>query len=62
VTPERLEEILTGFDRAGLLVVGDLFLDKYLMVDPALAETSLETGLEAHQVVEIRAGPVPPGP
>lgn len=57
MTPERLEEILAGFDTLYLLVVGDLFLDKYLMIDPALAEISLETGLEAHQVVEMRTSP-----
>ena len=34
-----------------VLVVGDFFLDKYLIIEHALAETSLETGLEAHQVV-----------
>lgn len=40
-----------------LLVVGDFFLDNYLSIDPALSETSLETGLEAYQVVEIRHSP-----
>ena len=57
MTPERLAELLDGFDKQTVLVVGDLFLDKYLMIDPALAETSLETGQEAHQVVEIRTSP-----
>jgi rfaE bifunctional protein kinase chain/domain len=57
MTPERLDEILRGFPGVRVLVVGDLFLDKYLMIDPALAETSLETGLSAHQVVEIRTSP-----
>jgi bifunctional ADP-heptose synthase (sugar kinase/adenylyltransferase) len=37
--------------------VGDFFLDKYLSLDPALSEISLETGLEAYQVVEIRYSP-----
>ena len=40
-----------------MLVVGDFFLDKYLIVDQGLAEVSLETGLEAHQVVEVRVSP-----
>ncbi len=57
MTPERLEQILGGFDAARILVVGDLFLDKYLLIDPSRAETSLETGLEAHQVVEVRTSP-----
>jgi len=38
-------------------VVGDFFLDKYLHIDPRLSETSLETGLEAFQVVAIRHSP-----
>lgn len=57
MTPERLDTLLAGFPPLRLLVVGDLFLDKHLMIDPALAETSLETGREAHQVVEVRTSP-----
>jgi rfaE bifunctional protein kinase chain/domain len=53
----RLEQILSGFDDARILVVGDLFLDQYLVIDPELAETSVETGLEAHQVVAVRTSP-----
>lgn len=55
MTPERLEELLRGFDSARIAVVGDYFLDKYLTVDPQLAEPSLETGKTAHQVVDVRA-------
>ena len=40
-----------------IAVVGDFFLDKYLDVDPALAEASLETGKTAHQVVAVRHSP-----
>ena len=40
-----------------VLVVGDFFLDKYLVIERSLAELSLETGLEAHQVVEVRTSP-----
>ncbi len=43
--------------RARTLVVGDFFLDKYLLLERALSETSLETGLEAYQVVEVRCSP-----
>ncbi len=53
----RLSEIVAGFERARVLVVGDYFLDKYLDIDRALAEISLETGLEAHQVVAVRTSP-----
>ena len=54
---DRLSEIMTGFERTRVLVVGDYFLDKYLDIDRALGEVSLETGLEAHQVVAVRTSP-----
>ncbi len=38
-------------------VVGDYFLDRYLHIDPARAETSIETALPVHNVVEVRALP-----
>jgi len=57
MTRQRLDEILAGFASATIAVVGDFFLDKYLETDPALSETSLETGLEAHQVVGVRCQP-----
>lgn len=53
----RLDELLQKFPSLHILVVGDFFLDKYLSIDPALSEISLETGLEAYQVVEIRHSP-----
>lgn len=55
--PERLAEILSGYARTRVLLVGDFFLDRYLEIDRSLAEVSLETGLEAHQVVRVRASP-----
>jgi len=53
----RLDFILDRFPSLTILVVGDFFLDKYLLIERALGETSLETGLEAHQVVEARCSP-----
>ncbi len=53
----RLETLLTRFPALTLLVVGDYFLDHYLEIDSALAEMSLETGLEVHQVVRVRSTP-----
>ena len=41
---ERLPDLTIG-------VLGDLFLDRYLEIDAALTEPSLETGLDAYQVV-----------
>lgn len=57
MTPERLQELLQSFGDCRIAVVGDFFLDKYLEVDPVLAEPSLETGRTAHQVVSRRASP-----
>ena len=53
----RLKSILEEFGRVQMLVAGDFFLDKYLILDRALSETSLETSLEAHQVVDVRCSP-----
>ena len=53
----RLDDLMGRFDRARILVVGDFFLDKYLVLDDALTETSIETGLEAYQVVGKRLSP-----
>ena len=57
MTSDRFLEILDGFAQVRLAVFGDFFLDKYLVIDPVLAELSLETGLEAHQVVAMRSSP-----
>lgn len=57
LTRKRLEEILERVPRLRIVVVGDYFLDKYLIIDPTLSEVSLETGLEARQVVDIRCSP-----
>ena len=54
---ERLDELLQQFGRLRVGVIGDFFLDKYLDVDPALAEYGIETGKTAHQVVGVRHGP-----
>jgi bifunctional ADP-heptose synthase (sugar kinase/adenylyltransferase) len=58
---ERLDMILAQFSQKKILVAGDFFLDKHLIVDQALAETSPATGLEAHQVVEVRTRPAAAG-
>lgn len=54
LSPDRLAELIARFPSRRLAVVGDFFLDKYLGVDPALAERSIETGRIAHQVVSVR--------
>jgi bifunctional ADP-heptose synthase (sugar kinase/adenylyltransferase) len=57
MTTERLQEIVGRFSRSRIAVVGDFFLDKYLDVEPAWAEFSIETGKTAHQVAAIRTSP-----
>ncbi len=57
MTAERVDEILARFPEVAVAVVGDVFLDKYLVLDAALTEISLETGLEAYQVVAKRLSP-----
>jgi len=54
---ERREQILERIPRLSVGVLGDLFLDRYLDIDAALAEPSLETGLDAYQVVRVRPSP-----
>jgi len=53
----RLEALLGAFPAVCVAVVGDFFLDKYLIIDPALEEVSVETGLAAFQVVGKRCSP-----
>ncbi len=57
MSPGRLEELVARFSEARIAVLGDFFLDKYLDVDPTLAEASIETGKTAHQVTAVRHGP-----
>ncbi len=53
----RLSALLARFGGLRIGVLGDFFLDKYLEVEPSLAESSLETGRAAHQVVASRHSP-----
>jgi bifunctional ADP-heptose synthase (sugar kinase/adenylyltransferase) len=52
-----IEAILQRTPRLTIGVVGDLFLDRYLDLDGSLTEPSLETGLDAYQVVRVRSAP-----
>jgi rfaE bifunctional protein kinase chain/domain len=57
LTPTRLESILAHIPALTIGVLGDLFLDRYLDLDATLTEASLETGLDAYQVTQVRAQP-----
>ena len=53
----HIEQILQTIPRLTFAVLGDLFLDRYLDIDAALTEPSIETGLDAYQVVRVRSYP-----
>jgi bifunctional ADP-heptose synthase (sugar kinase/adenylyltransferase) len=54
---EKLEQILAACPKLTIGLVGDLFLDRYLELEPGVVELSLETGLEAYQVGRVRNSP-----
>lgn len=54
---ERIVELFDKFKDLKIAVVGDFVLDKYLKVDTRLNEPSLETPLDAFQVVSSRQYP-----
>ena len=53
----RFESITERYAALRVAVVGDFCLDRYLEIDPARRETSIETGLPVHNVVRIRPQP-----
>jgi rfaE bifunctional protein kinase chain/domain len=57
LTKTMIEKILTSIPHRTIGVLGDLFLDRYLDLDSALTEPSIETGLEAYQVMRVRSYP-----
>jgi rfaE bifunctional protein kinase chain/domain len=57
LTEAVVEQVLQRLASLTVGVLGDLFLDRYLDLDAALTEPSLETGLDAYQVVRVRAYP-----
>jgi bifunctional ADP-heptose synthase (sugar kinase/adenylyltransferase) len=57
MAPERLAQLIDAFARLRIAVLGDFFLDRYLDIDPSLADVSVETGKTAHQVVTVRHSP-----
>jgi rfaE bifunctional protein kinase chain/domain len=57
VSPDRFQEITANYASLSIGVVGDFCLDRYLEIDPARQETSIETGLPVHNVVNVRSQP-----
>jgi bifunctional ADP-heptose synthase (sugar kinase/adenylyltransferase) len=57
LTDDAVERFLNGIPRLTIGVLGDLFLDRYLDIDAELTEPSIETGLDAYQIVRVRSYP-----
>ncbi len=54
---ERLAQLLQSFAQLRIAVVGDFCLDRYLEIDAAHREVSIETGLPVYKVDRVRAQP-----
>ncbi len=57
LTTAIVERILARIPQLRIGVLGYLFRDRYLDLDPALTEPSIETNLDAYQVVNVRSYP-----
>ena len=57
MSPARFAELTARYATLRLALLGDFCLDRYLEIDPARAETSIETGLPVHNVVRTRGQP-----
>jgi rfaE bifunctional protein kinase chain/domain len=55
--PQRFEAITGRYPGLSVALLGDFCLDRYLEIDPARQETSIETGLAVHNVVRVRSQP-----
>ncbi len=57
VQRSRFTELTRRYPTLRLAILGDFCLDRYLDIDPVLAETSIETGLPVHNVTGVRSLP-----
>jgi rfaE bifunctional protein kinase chain/domain len=55
--PSRFQAITECYPFLQIAVLGDFCLDRYLEIDPARQEISIETGLPVHNVLKVRAQP-----
>jgi len=55
MTAARFSAITSRYGGLKVAVLGDFCLDRYLEIDPAKEEKSIETGLPVHNVVRVRA-------
>lgn len=57
LTTAIIDHILATVPNRTIGLIGDLFLDRYLDIDPARDEPSVETNLTAYQVTRVRSYP-----
>lgn len=57
MSPDRFQAITGRYAKLRIGVIGDFCLDRYLEIDPARPEMSIETGLPVHNVVSVRSQP-----
>src|SRR6266852_4179684 len=57
MNPSRFHAITEKYSKLRVAVIGDFCLDRYLEIDPARQEISIETGLPVHNVVNVRSQP-----
>lgn len=53
----RFHSITGKYPKLRVAVAGDFCLDRYLEIDPAKSEISIETGLPVHNVANVRSQP-----
>lgn len=53
-SPLEFQQLIARFPACRIGLVGDLFLDRYLELEPDVRELSIETGLEAYQIERVR--------
>lgn len=57
MTSSQFKTVTKRYGRLRIAIVGDFCLDRYLEIDPARAEISLETNLPVRNVVNVRPQP-----
>jgi rfaE bifunctional protein kinase chain/domain len=57
VKRDQFNKITGRYGSLRIAVLGDFCLDRYLEIDPVRAETSIETGLPVHNVINVRPQP-----
>lgn len=57
MNPSRFQAITSQYAKLRVAVAGDFCLDRYLEIDAARQEVSIETGLPVHNVTNVRSQP-----